>query len=272
MYSEQADFDRHDQEVDAFLNLAESLGQAWPQDGFILDVGGGFGMHAWKLLPRCQKLYISDVINYPVSYDGHLLHLLVEKHARNNRPFDLSKIMLIESDAQRQLFRDDLFDVIISVNAFEHIPDPAKALYEICRVAKSDALIYLTFDPLWTSPTGGHFHEYVQEPWAHLLWPVERYRAKMQAAGASERELADFPDGMNRRRLSSFRELFLHAQKRGDLQIIAMETWPSRAAEEPHTEHPNFGKLMEIGYSEDDLVVRGMRLLARVRHGQTSQL
>ena len=265
MYSEQADFERHDQEVEAFLNLAESLGQTWPNDGFILDVGGGLGMHAWKLLNSCHKLYIADVINYSASYDGHLLHLLHEKHARNNRPLDLTKLVLMESDAHYQIFRDAFFDVIVSINAFEHIPDPAKALYEVVRVAKPGALIYLTFDPLWNSPTGGHFHDYVQQPWAHLLWPVEEYKAKMQGAGASERELADFPDAMNHRRLSSFRELFLQAQKRGDLQILVMETWPGSAADEPHTGHPNFKKLLEIGHSEEDLVIRGMRFLARIR-------
>jgi ubiquinone/menaquinone biosynthesis C-methylase UbiE len=269
MYSEQADFERHDQEVDAFLNLAESLGQTWPSNGLILDVGGGLGMHAGKLLSRCHKLFITDVINYSASYDGHLLHLLDEKHVRNNRLFDLSKVVLIESDAQRQIFRDAFFDAIISINAFEHIPDPTKAFYEVVRVAKPGALIYLTFDPLWSSPAGGHFHEYVQEPWAHLLWTADKYRAKMQAAGASERELTDFPEAMNRKRLSSFRELFLDAEKRGHLHILAMETWPRSASEEPHTEHPNFKKLLQMGYSEEDLVIRGMRLLARVNYDQT---
>jgi ubiquinone/menaquinone biosynthesis C-methylase UbiE len=263
-YSEKDDFAHHDKEVDDLLQAVQSHGLSIPDDGLILDTGGGLGMHAWKLLPLCRKLYVTDIIDYSSSYNGELLKLLEEKHARNGRPFDLRKVVLAESDAQNQLFRDSLFDFVFSINAFEHIPDPAKAFGEVVRVAKPGALVYVTIDPLWLSPTGGHFHEYVEEPWAHLVWPSEQYLEKMHSAGASAGEIAGFPNGMNRYRLGAFRELFSNAEKQQFIQILMMNTWPASAAEEPHTEHPNFARLLSMGYPGEELFVRGLRIMARV--------
>jgi len=262
MYSEKSDFEVHDQEIDRFLTQARAYGVSIRPDSLILDVGGNLGMHAWKLLPFCKRLYVTDVNRYSSIYDGHLVHLVAEKHERNNRPFDLAKVVFVESDAQDQIFRNGFFDVVLSINAFEHIPDPAKALYEIIRVSKPDALIYLEFDPLWNSPGGGHFESYVGEPWAHLLWPAMDYKAKMRSAGASEQEINDFPGAMNRHTLNSFRGLFRSVQESRLVRVLEISTWPASFREEARSSHPNFQKLLAKGYSEEDLVVRGVRFIA----------
>ena len=262
MYSEEADFDRHDLEVDRFLELLRSCHVSIRSESLILDVGGDLGMHAWKLLPLCRQLYVTDVINYSSIYDGHLLHLVEEKHRRNGRAFDLARIVFVRSDAEDHIFRESLFDVVISINSFEHIPDPARAWSEIIRVSKENAIVYVELDPLWTSPGGGHFQDYVQEPWAHLLWPIGEYKAKMRSTGASDKEIDDFPSAMNRRRLDSFRKLFETAQEEGYVRIVATQTWPSGRGEEPHSGHPNFTRLLAMGYAEEDLIVRGVRVLA----------
>jgi SAM-dependent methyltransferase len=268
MYSEHSDFERHDQEVDRFLEFARFHNLSIPTDSLILDVGGDLGMHIWKLLPLCKRVYVTDVIDYSSTLNGQLLHLIAEKHQRNNRPFDLSKVVFIQSDAQDQIFRTNLFDAVISINAFEHIPDPRKALYEIIRVSKKNAVLYFEFDPLWTSPGGGHFQPYVLEPWAHLLWELADYKAKMKSAGAAEKEIDDFPLAMNRQPLSSFRKLFQAVQDQGYFRILALQTWPSGREEEPQSQHPNFQKLLAMGYSEEDLIVRGVRVLA-IRTGKS---
>jgi SAM-dependent methyltransferase len=199
MYSEESDFERHDQEVERFPDLLRSCHLSIPPNALVLDVGGDLGMHAWKLLPLCCQLYVTDVVSYSSIYDDHFLHLLEEKHRRNGRPFDLAIIVFVRSDAERQIFREDLFDVVISINSFEHIPDPGRAWSEIIRVSKENAVVYVELDPLWTSPGGGHFQDYVREPWAHLLWPVAEYQARMRSAGASDQEINDFPSAINRR-------------------------------------------------------------------------
>lgn len=262
MYSEKSDFERHDQEVDRFLELLRSCRLSIAPDALALDVGGDLGMHAWKLLPLCRQVYVTDLVNYSSIYDGHLLHLVEEKHRRNGRPFDLAKIAFVTSDAERQIFRDSLFDIVISINSFEHIPDPERAWSEIIRVSKANAVVYVELDPLWTSPGGGHFQDYVGEPWAHLLWPVAEYRTRMQSAGASDKEIGDFPSAMNQRTLGSFRQLFEAAHKDGYVRIVATHTWPLGPEEEPHSAHPNFVRLRAMGYAEEDLIMRGMRVLA----------
>lgn len=262
MYSEESDFERHDREVERFLELLRSCHLSIPSDALVLDVGGDLGMHAWKLLPLCRQLYVTDVVNYSAIYEGHLLHLVEEKHRRNGRPFDLAKIAFVTSDAERQIFREDLFDVVFSINSFEHIPDPNRAWSEIIRVSKESAVVYVELDPLWTSPGGGHFQDYVQEPWAHLLWPVAEYQGRMRSAGASDKEIDDFPSAMNRGTLDSFRQLFETAQKDGYVRIVATQTWPLGPEEEPHSAHQNFARLRAMGYAEEDLIVRGLRVLA----------
>ena len=46
------------------------------------------------------------------------------------RSLDLSKIEFHADDAMDLPYRDGLFDVVLSNNAFEHIPDPFQALRE----------------------------------------------------------------------------------------------------------------------------------------------
>jgi ubiquinone/menaquinone biosynthesis C-methylase UbiE len=70
-------------------------------------------------------------------------------------------------DAQELLFRDDLFDFAFSLNAFEHIPDPGRALQEIARVLKPGGTVFLQFNSLYLSD-GGHYLSHLTDiPWIH---------------------------------------------------------------------------------------------------------
>lgn len=73
------------------------------------------------------------------------------------------------TDAMDLMYRTGWFDFVYSINAFEHIPDPARALAEVGRVLRSGGYAYLSFDPAWTADTGSHFQHRVSEPWAHVL-------------------------------------------------------------------------------------------------------
>jgi ubiquinone/menaquinone biosynthesis C-methylase UbiE len=262
MYSEIDDFDHHDAEVDSLFNVLKHCTAGIPPGSVLLDIGGGQGMHVWKLQPLCSLVVVADVINYSSLYDGHFLRLLTEKHLRNSRPFSLEKVLFVESDAQNLMFKDELFDCVISLNAFEHIPDPTKAFREALRVTKPGGIVYLQFDPLWTSPTGGHNFHVVPEPWAHVMYSDDVYIEKLRAAGGSDFDVGVHLHGMNRCRLATFEKMFAQAARDQLISILRFDKWPALDAE-PHTSHCNFQVMRGRGYSEDELIVRGMRLCAR---------
>jgi len=258
MYSEQADFEQHDAEIACFFDICQRVNLSIPRGGLGLDVGGGHGMHVWRLLDVCRKLVVADIVNYSALYEGRFLQLLAEKHARHNRAFDLSKVVFVESDAQKQIFRDGLFDLVVSFNTFEHVPDPGAALRETLRVAKPGALVYLQFDPIWTSSAGNHFSHFVDEPWAHLKYSAEEFGIKMRIAGATEDDVAEFG-----------RAMFHDAEAQGLIEIAHFERWATTTEEEPRTAHPNFRALLAAGYSAAELITRGIRMCG-IRSGKST--
>lgn len=64
-----------------------------------------------------------------------------------------------------------LFDVVISLNAFEHFTRPEESLEEMAAALRSDGRILISFGPPWLSPYGAHMHFFTPVPWVHLLFP-----------------------------------------------------------------------------------------------------
>ena len=73
---------------------------------------------------------------------------------------------VVQGDAARLPFADDIFDLVVSVNTLEHLKDRPGALREFRRVANR---LYLGWTP-WFSPYGGHEFS----PW-HLFGRTKGY-------------------------------------------------------------------------------------------------
>lgn len=104
---------------------------------------------------------------------------------------------------------EDLFDVIVSEDTFEHLEDPPAVLDAAARLLRPGGYFYVGFGPLWRSPFGGHRRMHLKLPWAHALLPerwvlawANRYRTP---PARSIMEL-----GMNRWSLRAFEELLLN--------------------------------------------------------------
>jgi SAM-dependent methyltransferase len=64
---------------------------------------------------------------------------------------------------------DGSVDLVVSYNAFEHIPDPAVALREMVRITRPGGAIYLSFCPLYNSPFGLHAYRTYYAPYPQFL-------------------------------------------------------------------------------------------------------
>ena len=74
---------------------------------------------------------------------------------------------------------DEEFDIVYSVNSFEHITDLKSALDNIYRVLKNNGHVFSVFGPIWSSHVGHHlslntqfgdlnFRNNILSPWMHL--------------------------------------------------------------------------------------------------------
>ncbi|UNP28627.1 class I SAM-dependent methyltransferase [Lysobacter gummosus] len=254
-YSEAADVAEHLADVERMRQLLASLGVSLPGDGLALDVGGGAGGHSALLANDVRRIYCTDYFDQNARFGGELVKLVKEKVLRHGHDFPVERFEFHAVDAMSTIYRDDLFDVVFSFNAFEHIPDPAAALREIVRVLKPGGMAYITFDPIWTCDFGSHFQHRVPRPWQHLISDDGQFVEMMKQAGGSDEEGQEYVNAMNRRRLSFYRELF--ASFRDEVEYLHEGEWSGCVV--PGSEsHENFQRCLSLGYSREELLLRGM--------------
>ena len=61
-------------------------------------------------------------------------------------------------DGQNLTFDDCCFDLVISLNVLEHIPNPNKYLQECYRVLRTGGIGFFSWYPVWSGATGHHVH------------------------------------------------------------------------------------------------------------------
>lgn len=260
LYDESEDFRSHENEFDLLLSIVAGIVDL--KGKTVLDVGGGQGMHL-TFLQRLQpeRIYETDIIDYESLYDGDFRRLLRKKHERNGYPIDLSRVVFVETSATDLLFKDCFFDVVVSINAFEHISDPCKALGEIVRCLKPGGYACISFDPLYCCDTGSHMFPFVPIPWAHLVHSQDEYVAMMREANAGDSDVNDFLLGLNRLTIQDFRSFFGDREKDSCIEIVRWHEY-SGLEKLDHKHHPNFAELRNQ-YSEEDLMIRGAVLVLR---------
>lgn len=262
-YAEQVDFDDKRKCIDDFFDILRPFDRD-TSEWRALEVGGEDGMLAGLMAEHVAHVTGTDIVNFELTYRGNWLPLLRRKFLRNGEVLPLNKVEFLKADAQQLPFRGDWFDFCFSNNAFEHIPDPEKALREIVRVTRSGGLIYLMFDPLWTADSGSHFLHYIGEPWVHLIENDEQIADRMAAAGASENEIGSYRNHMNRLPVAYYREMFTRVCSELDVKILIRHEW-SGCVEENFAKHPNLNAAASaLGVSRDELLVRGLRFLLEV--------
>jgi SAM-dependent methyltransferase len=115
------------------------------------------------------------------------------------------------------------FDVIYSMNSFEHFSDPSAILASMAQSLSLDGVVLLYFSPPWLHPYGAHLHYITGIPWVHLLIPEKilmNWRSRYRSDGATRFE--DVTGGMNRMTLRKFEQLVAASP----LQFVTREYIP----------------------------------------------
>lgn len=151
----EADYQRRDYEEAAFV--IPVFGSHWQIHGKrVLDIGGGLGGKSAYCIDHGARQAISlDMRIYSNQAALKLAH-----H---------SNLYPLTADAASLPFADDVFDVILSVNAFEHIENIRATLQACKRVLHPEGLMFLYFPPFY-SPWGAHLDGWINFPWPHLFF------------------------------------------------------------------------------------------------------
>lgn len=263
-YSEQADFD---EKINALVQMRARFEKYEMMQNIstanTLEIGGAGGILAGLLSREVNHIIVSDVVDSQTLYKGEFPSLLKAKFQRNSTDFEFKKIEFHVADAMDLPYKDNYFDLVVSQNAFEHIPDPSVALKEAMRVTKKGGLIYLTFDPIWTADSGNHFMNFVPEPWKHLLCSTEQFCEEMRAAGAHEAQLDDFRNSLNRKPASVYGVNFAKLLRSLKVDKFHVENGVG-CVNDSYKDHPNrFAAAKVLGCSPDDLLIRAFHFCIR---------
>ena len=75
-------------------------------------------------------------------FSGSAIAIAKDKLLRNAKLAD--RLAYLQADAQCMPFGDSSFDIVISCETIEHVPDPGVAVLEMYRVCKPGGMLYLT--------------------------------------------------------------------------------------------------------------------------------
>lgn len=101
---------------------------------------------------------------------------------------------------------NELADIIISKDAFEHFSDPLAVLKTMSALLKKDGYVLATFGPTWKHPYGGHLFSVF--PWAHFVFTEKaliRWRSDFKSDGATK--FSEVEEGLNQLTIKRFEQI-----------------------------------------------------------------
>ncbi len=147
-------------EFDEAQRLCPEFGPTWSvKNKKVLDVGCGLG--------GSPSFYASAGAKSVTALD--LRPISVRATQAKARQQSQDQIHPVLADAAWMPFEDNYFDMIVSINVYEHIDDLPKALSECKRVLHPGGLIYLHIPPFY-SPWGAHVEGWINFPWPHVFF------------------------------------------------------------------------------------------------------
>jgi ubiquinone/menaquinone biosynthesis C-methylase UbiE len=100
----------------------------------LLEIACGKGGFSRLLAERCARVT-------GVDFSGAALEIASRNTGNGGGP---AAVNFIQGDAHRLPFANESFDVVVSCETIEHLPDPGAGLNEMARVCRTNGLLYLT--------------------------------------------------------------------------------------------------------------------------------
>ena len=151
--------------------------------GRVLDVGTGFGRHAFELARQGMRVAALDVAADEVTGTRDTLTAMVESGEIPAERF----IGVLRGDATRLPFADGTFDAVITSEVLEHVPDDTGALAEMVRVLTPGGVFAATV-PSWLPEKinwmlSDEYHAPAAAGGHVRIYSATELKAKLRAAG-----------------------------------------------------------------------------------------
>ena len=121
---------------------------------------------------------------------------------------------------------NELADMIISKDAFEHFADPAAILNIMSFLIKPTGCVLAAFGPTWLHPFGGHLFSVF--PWSHLIFTENaqiQWRSDFKTDGATR--FSEVAGGLNQLTISAFEEIVARSPFRFEwLETVSIKGIP----------------------------------------------
>jgi ubiquinone/menaquinone biosynthesis C-methylase UbiE len=149
----------------------------------VLDVGCGFGRHAYEAARRGARVVAFDYAEAELKEVRNTFAAMVE----SGEAGEASMAGTVQGDGTRLPFDDDTFDRVIASEVLEHIPDDQRALGELVRVLAPGGSIAVTV-PAWLPETvcwrlSDEYHAPFV-PGGHVrIYRASEVRQKLRTAG-----------------------------------------------------------------------------------------
>jgi ubiquinone/menaquinone biosynthesis C-methylase UbiE len=169
-------------------------------------------------------------------------------------------------NAESLSFKDNEFDVIVTMSTFEHIDDVGMALSEFRRALKQQGCVLISFEPVWTCSYGHHLHHLGEisklvPDWAHLLWSKDEMMEYLNACWPENAPLS-VPEAcswiyedkvLNRKGIKEIRKILSECQMHVE--------WIVPLLDEVRNEKQITAAVEKTGLSRDDLMTKGLSIL-----------
>ena len=162
--------------------LDELWTMANPQS--ILDVGCGEGVLTYKWAER-----LGDRRIVGIDLDDETLKAEWQTRQRSNLEYRVQP-------AENLPFADNEFSVATAIEVLEHVPDPAKTIAEMARVASDHLLVSVPREPMWRMlniARGAYWRELGNTPGHVNHWSKRSFVRQLSQVGQVTEVRSPFP-------------------------------------------------------------------------------